>query len=450
MHLDIKRKNLYTSLWACRRALGKTWGFKPSIALWVYKAILLPRLTYAAIVWWPRTKKKETGNLLKSLQGSYLRAIAGSMRTTPTAALQVALGCPPLEHVITNVAKLSAYRLQCLGEWKSTGNGHTALEFLHKPPFTFTQDRIPRKYQLQSTFKVLIPARNDWKEPGFPNNLGTDIWYTDGSGNNNRFGAGFCGPRMRHSTSFSLGELATVFQAEVLAISECAKLQISLGVKYRKICICSDSRAAINALATISTESSTVWEGMQALSQLSKLNKITLIWTPGHQGVQGNEIADGLAKLGTLESPVQQIVGVPFVLGKKHIKESLERQHLTSWTEATGCRQVKLLIQQPSASRTKELLAISRKKIRTCIGLLTGHITLRAHLHKLDRAEQINCRLCGEEKEDSIHILCRCPVLALKRYRIWGKMFLRPSDLKGAKMSNLCGLLANAELGLIE
>ncbi|XP_046145450.1 uncharacterized protein LOC123988743 [Osmia bicornis bicornis] len=305
------------------------------------------------------------------------------------------------------------------------------------------QDRIPRKYQLRSTFKVLTPARDDWKKPGFPNNLGTDIWYTDGSGNNNRFGAGFCGPKMGHRTSLPLEELATVFQAEVLAITECAKLQISLGVKYRKICICSDSRAAINALAKTSTESSTVWEGMQTLSQLSKLNKITLIWTPGHQGVQGNEIADGLAKLGTLESPVQQIVGVPFVLGKKHIKENLERQHLASWTEETGCRQAKLLIQQPSVGRTNELVAMSRAKIRTCIGLLTGHTTLRAHLHKLGLAEQINCRLCGEEKEDSIHILCRCPVLALKRYRIWGKMFLRPNDLKGAKMSSLRGLVAN-------
>ncbi|XP_034173823.1 uncharacterized protein LOC117601317 [Osmia lignaria lignaria] len=222
------------------------------------------------------------------------------MKTTPIAALQVTLGYALLEHVIISVAKLTAYRLHCLGKWKSFRTGHTALELLHNPPFRLVQDKIPRTYQLQRTFKVHIPTRDDWKKPGFPSNLSTNIWYTDGSGNNNRFGAGFCGLKMEHRTSLSMGALVMVFQAEVLATSECAKLQTSLGVKYKKICICSDSTAAINALAKTSTES--VWEGMQALAQLSRLNKITFIWTLGHQGVQGNEIADGLAKLGTLLS----------------------------------------------------------------------------------------------------------------------------------------------------
>jgi len=32
------------------------------------KMVLLPRLTYAAVVWWPRVEKVEARNLLKSLQ----------------------------------------------------------------------------------------------------------------------------------------------------------------------------------------------------------------------------------------------------------------------------------------------------------------------------------------------------------------------------------------------
>jgi hypothetical protein len=41
-HLIDKRKKFYSSMWVCRRAMGKTWGINPKIALWMYKTILLP------------------------------------------------------------------------------------------------------------------------------------------------------------------------------------------------------------------------------------------------------------------------------------------------------------------------------------------------------------------------------------------------------------------------
>jgi hypothetical protein len=77
-------------MWVCRKAIGKTWGINPNIALWTYKAILLPKLMYAAIVWWPMVSRVEIRNLLRSLQGNYLRAAVGAMKTTPMEALEIA------------------------------------------------------------------------------------------------------------------------------------------------------------------------------------------------------------------------------------------------------------------------------------------------------------------------------------------------------------------------
>jgi hypothetical protein len=57
----------------------------------MYNAILLPELLYAAIVWWPMVNRVEIRNLLRSLQGDYLRAAVGAMKTTPTEALEEAL-----------------------------------------------------------------------------------------------------------------------------------------------------------------------------------------------------------------------------------------------------------------------------------------------------------------------------------------------------------------------
>jgi predicted Zn-ribbon and HTH transcriptional regulator len=80
---------------------------------------------------------------------------------------------------------------------------------------------------------------------------------------------------------------------------------------------------------------------------------------------------------------------------------------------------------------------MNRSRLRTAVGLLTSHTSLRAHLYKLGHTERQECRLCGYEKEDSVHIVCDCPVVACKRYRILGCMFLKPEDLENVRVSSL-------------
>jgi hypothetical protein len=88
-------------------------------------------------------------------------------------------------------------------------------------------------------------------------------------------------------------------------------------------------------------------------------------------------------------------------------------------------------------------------RLRVAVGLLTGYTKLRAHLYKLGYTEGQECRLCGYEKEDSVHIVCDCPVLAWNRCRILGYMFLKPEDLENVRVSSLLSLVANTGLGLV-
>jgi hypothetical protein len=41
-----------------------------------------------------------------------------------------------------------------------------------------------------------------------------------------------------------------------------------------------------------------VWDCLQSLIQLAKYNRVILIWVLGHDGIDCNEIADELVKLG--------------------------------------------------------------------------------------------------------------------------------------------------------
>ena len=87
-------------------------------------------------------------------------------------------------------------------------------------------------------------------------------------------------------------------------------------------------------------------------------------------------------------------------------------------------------------------------RLRAVVGLLTGYTSLRAHSYKLGHTERQECRLCGHDKEDSVHIMCDCPVVACKRYRIWGRMFLQHEDLEKVRVDSLLSLVANTGLGL--
>ncbi|XP_032690767.1 uncharacterized protein LOC116853705, partial [Odontomachus brunneus] len=360
-HLEMKRTKFYAAFWVCRRAMGKTWGLKPKVALWLYKTVLLLKLTYAAVVWKSRVENVETRNLLRSLQGNYLRALVGAIRTTPTEALEVALCVPPLDRIII-----------CM-------------------------DRIPKKYQLDRKFKVQIPTRDEWKTIRLPQHPNTAIWYTDGSGANG-FGAGFYCQKIDQKVTIPMGEWVTVFQAEVLAILKCVELQIAQDTKDRSILICSDSRAALGVLEKTITESSVVWDYKQALNKFSETNKITITWIPGHRGLHGNEVADGLVKLGTLEDPVEQKIGIPFAIGKESIKKSLEKEHLDSWKRGQGCRRAKLLMEKPSKSRARELLMMNKKKLRLGISLLTGHMALRVHLKGGQHPHSVSMLHTGNKK----------------------------------------------------
>ena len=109
---------------------------------------------------------------------------------------------------------------------------------------------------------------------------------------------------------------------------------------------------------------------------------------------------------------------------QKRLRHWLNNQHSAQWQGLGDTQwQARELISGPSLGFRAKFLTFNRFQFRVVTGLLTGHNTLRRHLHLLGLHDSPLCRKCGVREETSAHILCECEVLASIRHAHLGSFF---------------------------
>jgi len=141
-------------------------------------------------------------------------------------------------------------------------------------------------------------------------------------------------------------------------------------------------------------------------------------------GVRGNEEADRLVLTRRTRT---------------YCKTSMFWQRFdTAWEEAGGMRQSRCL-------KSKSLMELFRKDLRSVAGLLTGHCQMKRHLHILGLSQDPKCRLCLEDEETPIHVLTQCPALATIGL-LWGKSVINPLDIQATRPRRFCGFVRAIKL----
>ncbi|KAH8338212.1 hypothetical protein KR067_012222, partial [Drosophila pandora] len=77
------------ALYTCRKAVGLKWGMSPKIVRWLYTAIIRPILFYGVVVWWPALDYSLCRDRFRKTQRMAEVCITGSLRTTPSDALDI-------------------------------------------------------------------------------------------------------------------------------------------------------------------------------------------------------------------------------------------------------------------------------------------------------------------------------------------------------------------------
>ena len=111
LHIKTKVSKAIKWLAVLKPTIDHIFGLSPSKMLWIYKQILLPRITYGAHVW-GHSLTLEQQHLIKSLESLTFRYFAQIWKNTPTASLEVILNKKPAHLEVLSTAIKTFMRIK--------------------------------------------------------------------------------------------------------------------------------------------------------------------------------------------------------------------------------------------------------------------------------------------------------------------------------------------------
>ena len=163
-----------------------------------------------------------------------------------------------------------------------------------------------------------------------------------------------------------------------------------------------------------------------SVQRLCANNRVTLHWIPGHSNFQGNERADGLARMASdsVVSGPEPFLPVTSCRIKTAIRDWCRARHCKRWRASTKSRGTKLWLSTPWYNGGSPMInTADRNSIRLIVGLITGHCQLNQHRHTIGLSDSPRCNNCDAAIETPYHFLSECPKFLQQRLLYFGEAY---------------------------
>lgn len=242
--------------------------------------------------------------------------------------------------------------------------------------------------------------------------------FTDGSKSKKGIsvGEGIYLEKTQIAYEMSMNKVCSVFTAELVAVQAALCVGLSLEQK-QDIVILTDSEAAIKAILNNDISANKSPYAIKARefivkiqSQRNGLRKVILVWTPSHCRVEGNEIADLLAKECVMEEHNEEVETLRADWKNKFKIEAWEETNKEILIESKhkGKKYFDLFYEKNKQPWFKKLNN-DRNFIVFINRLRANHFNLNESLARKDFINLSDC-LCGNKSEDMDHVIFECPL----------------------------------------
>ena len=194
----------------------------------------------------------------------------------------------------------------------------------------------------------------------------------------------------------------------------------------QNINIYSDSQSALQALRNPISKSKLVSRTFASVQRLCANNRVTLHWIPGHSNLQGNERADGLARMASDSVAIGPEPFLPVTTSciKVAIRDWCRARHCKRWRASTKSRNTKLWVKTPWYNGGSPVPhTADRDSMRLVMGLITGHCQLNQHRHRIGLSDSPQCDNCVGVIETPHHFLAECPKYLQQRLLYFGEAY---------------------------
>ena len=217
---------LTTNLGHLRQLINKTnsiYGPKPKLIKWAYTGVVGPRISYGIMIWGNKLQQKWHTNMLKQLNRTAIKGYTYFVKSTPTAAMEIATDTMPLKLYLLKMGMTSYMRLRHqLDEWEVDTCDSKNTSHLRESEMGNTVKEDDRC--LEQLWNKQINFNLDSFSGAKKHIMKAEVTiYTDGSKTKDGVGAGivvyYKNTRI-FTDSFKLPNTATIFQAEIFAIKK--------------------------------------------------------------------------------------------------------------------------------------------------------------------------------------------------------------------------------------
>lgn len=467
------RKKAATLLAALASIAGSTWGANTLQLRRMYTAILLPQITYACSTWYIRGghgfkgATNEVHRTMESIQYQALYKIAGAFRTTSRAALEVCLHVPPPTVTLARMAEEACLRLLtsplrevllAIRRGSEEASGPTAP--LASPLYRLertVEEKVGTLRQIETILPFIVPpwweapetSIEDTREKALqahkealksPNGI---VAYTDGSATDGGVGAAVVSNLGTRRFQIGTPDTHTVYAAELTGIDEA--LGQLLAHQWNRslsnppsnvMTVYTDNQATIQALRDPGVPSGQyILQGIVTkVDHLRSMGwQLRFRWLPGHEGANGNELADTAAK------EAARRASITFAQGEPHTGVPPAARPAAHYILAASCRQrlragfmdqwQEIWRTNPHGAHTRHIFSAPSKAILALhsglkraassivVQLQTGKIALAAYLGTFGAMDSVDCT-CGQGRQTVKHILTTCPIHETHRNNI--------------------------------